>query len=188
MTDARQHIPVSTQHIRLPIDSATGALLVLDNSSQNTVDNTTYNILQSKVFHVADAETVGNTNGRSLLLTTPNTAMRIHLSFKIGANGNVQYFFYEDPTISDVGTAVTPYNRDRNSAATATLTVKHTPAVTSVGTAISKGNLVISNNINSERIEDRMWILKQNEQYLLRVVNNSGASVYTTILVDWYEE
>lgn len=178
-SEAVQQIPSASQHIRLPRDSTSGALI--------TVDNALRLIFDGAAFHVSDVNIVPNTNSRTLLLTTPNTTKRVHIAFKIGTNVLVQYFLYENPTISNTGTAVTSYNRDRNSSSAATLTVKHTPTVSDVGTILSQGYLV-TNNINNERVEDRLWVLKQNEEYLLRVTNNSGGNAYITILVDWYEE
>ena len=177
-SEAVQQIPSATQHIRLPRDSTSGALI--------TIDDALRRIMEGAAFHVSDSNVIANTNSRTLLLTTPNTTTRVHLAFKIGTNVLVQYFLYENPTISNVGTDVTAYNRDRNSATAATLTVKHTPTVSDAGTALSQGYLV-TNNINSERVEDRLWVLKQNEEYLLRVTNNSGGNANITILVDWDE-
>jgi hypothetical protein len=171
-------VPSSNQFIRLPKDETSGALLTLDNSI--------HQLLEGKAFHLSDANVVGNTNSRTLLLTTPNTSTRIHLGVKIATNVLVQYFIYENPTVSNVGTDMTSYNKDRHSAVAATLDVNHTPTVSSVGTVLTNGYLV-SNNVNSERIEDRLWVLKQNEEYLVRVTNNSGGNAYITILLDWYE-
>jgi hypothetical protein len=169
----------ATQHIRLPRDSTSGALI--------TIDDALRRIMEGAAFHVSDSNVIANTNSRTLLLTTPNTTARIYLSFGVGTNALVQYYLYENPTISNVGTDVTAYNRDRNSSAAPALTVKHTPTISNVGTELTGGYL-ISNNINSERIEDRLWVLKQNEEYLVRVTNNSGGNANITILLDWYEE
>lgn len=178
MTDNRQAFPPTTQHIRLPRDETSGALLTLDNSI--------HQLLEGKAFHLSDANVVANTNSRTLLLTTPNTATRVYLGVKVATNVLVQYFIYENPTVSNVGTDLTSYNKDRNSAVAATLDVNHTPTVSSVGTVLTNGYLV-TNNVNSESIEDRLWVLKQNEEYLVRVSNNSGGNAYITILLDWYE-
>ena len=179
MTDNRA-LPQTTQHIRLPRDATSGALHV--------IDNTISKILDGKTFHLSDANVVPNTNSRTLLLTTPNTTTRINLSFSINTNALVQYFLYENPTISNVGTDLTSsYNRDRNSSVVATLDVNHTPTVTSVGTALSQGYIVTNNN-NTERSDTRMWVLKANEEYLVRATNNSGGNANVTILLDWYEE
>ena len=179
MTDNRV-LPQTTQHIRMPRDATSGALHV--------IDNTISKILDGKSFHLSDANVVANTNSRTLLLTTPNTTTRVYLSFAINANNLVQYFLYENPTISNVGTDLTSsYNRDRNSSAVATLDVNHTPTVTSVGTALSQG-YIFNNNNNVERSDIRMWKLKANEEYLVRVTNNSGGNVNVTILLDWHED
>jgi len=121
------------------------------------------------------------------LLTTPNTDKRIHLGFHIIAKGYIQYILYENPTISGAGTGITAYNKNRNSAATAAMTVAYSPGVTENGTIITQG-YNYDNNVNSERIDDRMWILKANEEYLLRVITPDAGSIYITTLLDWYEE
>lgn len=178
MTDGRQQTPVTPQFIRLPREAISGALLTIDESKRRIIDG--------EAFHVAYVGIVPNTNSATLLLTTPNTTKRIYLSFKVGTNALVEYFLYENPTVTNVGTDVTSYNRDRNSATAATLDVNHTPTVSSAGTEISHGYLV-TNNINSERVDDKLWKLKANEEYLVRVTNNSGGNAYVTILLDWNE-
>jgi len=179
MTDNRV-LPQTTQHIRMPRDATTGALYV--------IDNTISKILDGKSFHLSDANVVASTNSRTLLLTTPNTTTRVYLSFAINTTGVVQYFLYENPTISNVGTDLTSsYNRDRNSGTVATLDVNHTPTVTSVGTALSQG-YIGNNNNNIERSDIRMWKLKANEEYMIRVTNTTAGSINVTILLDWYED
>lgn len=148
MTDGRQQIPVTPQFIRMPKDATSGALI--------TIDDALRRIMEGAAFHVSDSNVIANTNSRTLLLTTPNTTARIYLSFGVGTNVLVQYYLYENPTISNVGTS------------------------------ISQGSYV-TNNINVERVENRLWILKANEEYLVRVTNNSGGNAYITILLDWYE-
>lgn len=177
-SEAVQQIPSATQHIRLPRDSTSGALI--------TIDDALRRIMEGAAFHVSDSNIIANTNSRTLLVTTPNTTARIYFSFQVGTNVLVQYYLYENPTISNVGTDVPVYNRDRNSATTAALTVKHTPTVSAAGTALSQGSYV-TNNINVERVDNRMWILKANEEYLVRVTNNSGGNARLTIVLDWYE-
>ena len=178
MTDNRA-LPPTTQHIRLPRDATSGALHVMD--------NTIIKIMDGKSFHLDDVNVVPNTNSRTLLLTTPNTTTRIYLSFAVNTNVLLEYFLYENPTISNVGTDLTSYNKDRNSSATATLDVNYTPTVSSAGTVLSHGYIVTNNN-NIERSDTRMWKLKANEEYLVRATNNSGGNANVTILLDWYEE
>jgi len=170
------------QHIRLPRDPTSGAILVLDSAATHVQDNASYYAINDKAFHVADANVIANTNSRTLLLTTPDTTKRIYLTYSVSSGNLVQYLFYENPTVSNVGTDVTNYNRDRNSATASVLDVNHTPTVSSVGTLISQGYLV-----TDEHIENNIWILKQNEQYLFRVTNNSGDNASVTIMLDWYE-
>ena len=177
-SEAVQQIPSATQHIRLPRDSTSGALI--------TIDDALRRIMEGAAFHVTDSNVIANTNSRTLLVTTPNTTARIYFSFHVGTNVLVQYYLYENPTISNVGTDVTVYNRDRNSTTAAAMTVKHTPTVSNVGTAISQGSYV-TNNINVERVDNRLWILKANEEYLVRVTNNSGGNAQVTIVLDWDE-
>ena len=173
MADSKQQIPVTPQHIRLPRDSTSGALL--------TIDNSVHKILEGAAFGAYAANLVTSPNSQTLLLTTPNTSKRIYLSFKINTTALVQYFLYENPTISAAGTDIAIYNKDRNSASAATMTVKHTPTVTSVGTTL------LTTEYISGIIESGLWILKQNEEYLLMATIVSAANAYITTLVDWIE-
>lgn len=179
MTDGRQQTPVTAQFIRLPRESISGALIVMQNATRQ--------LKQGNMFHASYTVDLGNAASADILLTTPNTAIRVNFFYQIGVETESHVYFYENPTISNVGTAVASYNRDRNSSATATMTVKHTPTVTDTGAVIPSQAHLGTKGSAAQHMEDDQWILKQNEEYLLRVTNATALANYTTILLDWYE-
>lgn len=177
MTDGRQQIPVTPQHIRLPRDSTSGALI--------TVANSTRRIFDGNMFTCTHIEIVANNNSATVHIVTPATPT-VYLTGHIASIGLSRYFFYENPTTSNNGTELAEYNRDRNSSATPAVALYHTPTVSDTGTLIQSGYLGAKGAMG-ERMEDNEWILKPSEQYLLRLTNLSGTNNYYTITLDWYE-
>ena len=100
---------------------------------------------------------------------------------------------YEAPTVA-AGTAVTIYNMKRNSANVPLSTLKHTPTVTDVGAvALINGRILPGGNSPTTRVGGGIrsgaeWILAPNTQYLMRVVNTSGAAIAANVVLEWYEE
>ena len=126
----------------------------------------------------------------SILFTTPNTTKWAHWQLVAQSTGFCRIDVYENPTVSDAGTAVTAWNRNRNSATAATTVVTHTPTANPLGTKmITKyiGSATLGPGaVGGETRGDSEFILKQNEQYLVvATALDDGLSIL--IGGDWYE-
>ena len=125
------------------------------------------------------------------LVKTPNTTTRIHLIFKtiLSKNGTVEFF--ENPTITDNGSALTACNNDRNSANTATLLCYYDPTVTDDGTRLNvnvmgtDGTGVAGSSGGNTQREDE-FVLKQNEDYIIKVTVENNDTRASNCL-KWYE-
>ncbi len=123
-------------------------------------------------------------------ITAPNTATRIHLIVFVSGDGGFLFEFYEDPSINAAGAALTEYNNERNSANAATATTFEdttTEAPNNDGTLLDASysggeKKRVSGDIGS-RDE---WVLKQNEDYLVKVTADADNTKITVIL-KWYE-
>jgi hypothetical protein len=162
-----------------PIDSVSGAREIIDHAHDEIHDGT--------MFTVSDTAAIGAGNDRDYLITTPNTAIRMHLTYEAKADGALTINFYEDATTSAAGTALTELNRNRPSATAATGVITHTPTVTGTGTLLDPDFLNASFKGGGESRADHEWILKQNAKYLLRLSNGTAGTVNSFTRLNWYE-
>lgn len=114
-------------------------------------------------------------------IKAPDTAIRCHIVMAIAVNDETLVEFYETPTLTGNGTALTAYNNDRNSVNAVTALFYKDPTVTSPGTKLQ--NDLIGTNNPKTRLGGNIRqvteiILKQNTSYLLKnTVTNNGTRV-----------
>ena len=116
------------------------------------------------------------------------------LSLKVG-DGDVDVQFYEDTTTSDPGAALTELNVNRLSAITPGTVITFGPTVTGVGTLLhtdwvpptGTGIGQTANGSFSGGGKGEEWILKASTQYMIRITNNSGATLDYAWEMSWYE-
>ncbi len=128
----------------------------------------------------ADVDIVGPKYWR---ITTPDSAIEFHVTFGIAASAGVTVELYEDPTISGAGTAITIYNNNRlaTNLNTTTATAYYDTTTSADGTLIfttkvgSAGPGVIQ-RIGGNTRNAAEWILKQNEDYLIKVTADADTT------------
>lgn len=153
-----------------------------------TIEYEHHEIHGGSSFITSYAVDLGNGATADLLITTPNTTKWAHVVFTIEHELEAHVYLYENPTVSDAGTGITTYNRDRNSATAATTTVKHTPTVDPVGTLIWEDHSGSGRTTGGGSHSNGEFVLKQNEDYLLRITNAiANAANYIAVHIDWYE-
>lgn len=166
----------------IPIDEAVGSAIFIDHDHHAVHEGESYT-----AFYVANA--VGSGSNVDIRMLPPNTSTRIHLVWNVWTNEESEFYLYEAGNVTG-GTGLTAYNRDRNSGNTATLTVAHTPTVTTTGTLIHHayfGNTAATTHIGGEGHSQNERILGQNVTYLLRVTSRAAGDDIS-ILLEWYEE
>ena len=169
------------------IDPLTQFLVVIDAAH--------HEIHSGDSFVVTDTDaSVDNATPKYWRITTPNSVKWAHFIVSIWANDAGLAEFFESPTEDDpvvAGTAITAYNRNRNSAITATTAIKYDPVFTADGTRLDHA-LIGSSSINpilssggsgSTRYE---FILGQNKTYTVKFTPD-GDGVAVWIIFDWYE-
>ena len=109
------------------------------------------------------------------------------------SRGDLDIQSYEGATTSDDGTAMTQWNRNRNSLNTPNTVHSYAPTVTDpgtlfhdrlvhpTGTGVGNAEGIVAPNLGEE------WILKPSTKYLMRLTNNSGGAVKFTFETIWYE-
>lgn len=120
----------------------------------------------------------------NFVMTTPNTATRIHFYFNIFSSLGATLELFEG-TVATGGASIAPRNNERNSDNESTVTLVKDPTITNDGVRAS-GFLVGANREAGMIDRDREFVLKQNTSYLVRITslaNSNGISWDA----EWYE-
>jgi hypothetical protein len=163
-------------------DAATYAL--------NTVDYAHHEIHAGSFYTAGTALDLAAGGTVQLKITTPNTTKWAHFVGLVNVESESTVSWYENPTSPGAGATITPINHNRNSANTATCAVAGTAAGTfsgTIGTTLVQYNMGSGKGVGGETREVNEWVLKQNEDYVLEVVNNASGASLTTVVLAWYE-
>ena len=136
------------------------------------IDIVHHKVHEGNFYTVSDYDSVVQTVAPKYWhIITPNTAKRIHTLISVISNlaGNIGFF--EAPTTSANGTALTAYNNDRNSGNTPTVLFYKDPAVTTDGTLLISSRNGTNNNktlLGGVSRTNSEFILKQNTKYFVK--------------------
>lgn len=139
-----------------------------------------------RFFHENTVTISGAGNVYQYVIVTPATTTYAHLHPDI--NGTVEYtvdITEGIATVSD-GTAITAYNKNRNSATTATTTLFHTPDTPSGGTVISSARTGSGKSYGGAIGEEEI-VMKANTKYMITITQIPAGDGYYSVHLDWYE-
>ena len=172
-------LPRITELLELCRDQINGAFC--------SIDTAHHRVHEGKSFTVSHKADVANGANFDFLIVTPNTTKRAHMTVELDVEAETDMLLYEAVTAT-AGTALTAYNRDRNSASTATVSVTHTPTGITEGTTIIRTHhLGSGKSYGGGERQTHEFILKQNTKYLFRLTNATGSNNYMSVKFDWYE-
>ena len=129
-------------------------------------------------------------------IVVPNSTRWAHFTPFISSEGGVQTWIYEGIVINLAGTAMTPLNKNRNSANTSEFTFASIVNTTlaNADTDIATATLLATAKAGAGRglggeLEARNeWVLKQNGKYSIRALNLvNNATQYVNFFLAWYE-
>ncbi len=150
---------------------------------------------RGNVFHVSGKITaLANGASHDFLVAVPAAtfphfnAVRMHYG-----GGNVDLLVYENPTVTVPGSVLSSFNVNRNSSNTPDTVITSAPTTSAVGTLLAThwapptaaGVGLSADGVSITQGEE--WVLAQNEDYLVRITNNSGASIDFAYEFVWYE-
>lgn len=124
-------------------------------------------------FIATDAATVDDGNTRELLIETPDTVVWAHFTFVVTGSLDTTVEFFETST-KTTGTAMSELNRNRNSGASTSVVVTHTPGGAGDGNLIFQSKFggdtgpASSGGLRGESRPEGEIVLKQNEVYLIK--------------------
>lgn len=158
--------------------------------SLQTVDYAHHEIHSGSSYHIEiTTAALGDeiNDHLQIYFTTPDTAKWLHIIAAAYGSGQYNYTVREAPTDGPYGgVAVTPLNRNRNSANTSAVVNP-----TSGGSVATGGTLLINHDLGSgnaragESRDNQEWILKQNTLYVFRLYDDTG--IQAVLSLDWYE-
>lgn len=161
------------------VDASTHALEVIEYEH--------HEIHSGSSFYVTYTVDLGNGASQDILLVTPDTTKWAHMVGSVTTESEAHVYFYEDTTTSNDGTAMTEFNRNRNSGTAATVVATYTPTVTGVGTLIWESHFGSGRGVGGGARSENEFVLKQNTKYMLRVTNATANANYIAIAINWYE-
>lgn len=126
-------------------------------------------------------------------ITAPDTSARIHFMGVVSASAAARVEFYEDPTLLAPGAALSRGNNDRNSSnVSGALTFQDTTtqAPNNDGTLLFASRIggtgIPATRIAGNVADREEWILKQGEDYLIKVTVDAD-NTEVIIVLTWYE-
>lgn len=148
-------------------------------------------IHEGTMFSVDQVDTaLADTASLTYLIST-SASQSAHLRVLAALGGDARLQFFENPTVTMAGSAVTPINRNRFSSNVAASTVTTGPTVSSDGTELldiilpGGSGFFLSPGSSGNAFEE--YILKLDEDYLARVTNISGSAQPASLQLDFYE-
>jgi hypothetical protein len=109
-----------------------------------------------------------------------------HLVGQIACENETTFYFYEAPTVTANGNALSVLNRNRNSSNVDFLSIFEGATVSAVGTELEHFVVGSGKAAGGDINRSDEWVLKNNTTYLIRVVNNTTSNNYHTIRFQYY--
>jgi len=129
-------------------------------------------------------------DGNSIYLhIKTDTAKAAHGNVVIESDGKLEVRLFENPTLSDDGVELEDLSLNRETISAAVTKVYKDPGVTSDGTELEVGILGTPGKFTAAGgdITGGYWLLKPNEDYLVKVTNIAGAAIDIVIQYGWHE-
>lgn len=153
---------------------------------------------EGKVFYASngtdDGSALADDANFDILIKVP-ADVTPHFVWATWCEGLSQHSFFETPTITDDGDAVTAFDQNRDTANSAAVKIFKAPSISSGGTAIvdgkwrgnsAGGGQPGSGNVAASDSNTREIILKAETNYLIRITARDG-DLRAFVEMFWYE-
>ena len=138
-------------------------------------------------YFICDVVDLGNAANRTILIITPDTTEWAHIIFEVEMELEATIRLHEGATVVASGTQITAFNRDRNSINTATAIIYHTPTISNDGLLLHAAQLGSGKKSGGETRSLNEIILRQDTNYILRVINQTNNNNVISTRISWYE-
>ena len=181
--DGRQYVIVGDGTSDIEVDPIIGGLLVTPIEHSLVGDGVVFSCFHSFLLLAA-------ATSAWLHIKVPATH-KCHIRWRFMSEAKIDYYVYEDPTLTNDGTALTEFDMNRETANASNVDAFYTPTITAVGTMIDNGMIGTSGFLfdsggSVSNMED--WIFKPSESYLIGANNNDAAAKDIVIQLIWWEE
>jgi len=148
-----------------------------------------------EMSHITD---LGNGGVLDILVVVPNEGLiethpgdaqdtkQYHFKGTVVCESESTIEFFEDVTVSNNGTALNVFCRNRNFSAGDEIDMYHTPTVTSTGTRLVVAKVGSGRGFGGTVGRSDEFILKDNSLYLLRITNDTTSVSWVSVNVDYY--
>lgn len=181
-------------YARIDVDTVKPARMDASTHTLQIIGYEHHEIHGGSHYFVSNVVDLGVGDYFDLQITTPNTTAWAHFYFTIEVEAETEWVFYENVTINTAGTSVTPVNNNRNSANSSALTVAtitnadeadaNADTAVASATRLGRGFVGAGRNSGADN-QNREIVLKQNEDYSLRIIATAAGFVDYTL--EWYE-
>lgn len=158
-------------------------------SALQCIDVEHHEVHEGEMFTLSNLASLAN-GATSEILFVVGPTKNPHIRFEAIADGVTNLYFYETPTYSSTGIAITEYDMNRSTANSSEGTFYSDPTITNAGTALITGYIAggeKSFRTGGEVRSGSEFVLATSEVYLFRVVNNSGIGGSVLSLIEFYE-
>lgn len=114
------------------------------------------------MFNYSERVTLNSGESRIYTFTCPSNS----IEYTLYCCGHGLFTVYEGATITDKGTLVTTYSRNRNNPKTTALGLYHTPTIWGISTEIDQRGFGLSKKIGGS-ISRNAWVLESGSIYVL---------------------
>jgi len=188
LTELEQKTEPSDTQLVLLTDG-TNNLYIWGSGGITTVKAIHWRIKESKEWLASNLWSAVD-DGNSVYLHIKTDATKAaHGNVVIESEGKLEVRLFENPTLSDDGTELEDLSLNRETISAAATKVYKDPGVTSDGTEIEVGVLGTPGKFTAAGgdITGGYWLLKPNEDYLVKVTNIAGAAIDIVIKYGWHE-
>ena len=149
-----------------------------------------YLIHQGRHFFLSGFETENAAGTIVFSVTTPNSHVRVHMTFEFEGTSRTEFYIYKAATVTGGATA-TPINSNQNSDLTSGCTIKKDPTISVAGTLIhseSRGlegdNKIGATGGQNER--EHEIELAPNVTYVFKIISQDNGNIIS-YMGTWYE-
>lgn len=167
-----------TLYDNVRIDGVTNAL--------DVVDYQHHEIHSGSHFFVKGCSDISATSTQFLLIT-PNSAKWPHMFWEVAGEGEFDFYFYEDCTVTSTGSRISAFNNNRNSTTEATVSVYGGPIIAADGTAVWCGKLGSGRSAGGQNSISQEIICKSNTNYFIRITKIGAGTLWLAYNIYWYE-
>jgi len=162
--------------------------LIFSGEYTPVIENQHFAIHEGKHFYYRNVVTLANGESKLFAAIVNDSGIVPHTTVQANSSGEATIDIYENPTLTDNGTAATLRNRNRNKTDGADcVTLYDTPTASADGNLIEASRFGEGRDTIGQSRSDNELILKENTSYLMRITNQTTATIYVSLLFDLYE-